>query len=139
MAVHKKNLKRRIHDASSLTKLVKSKTLSGLQAEQGSEFKTKFAKYPNKERTSTALGSLLLVSRGHVTKRARTVDRAYCLNNFRRNPFDQNTPKGFFFYRRVRVCNRKVIKYRNSPGDERIRSQSKLEPVSSQATLRMRP
>lgn len=86
VAVRRKPPKRRIHVASSI-KAVKSQTLGALQAERRSEFKTKFAKYPNKEHTSTALGSLPLARRSHVTKRFRSVDCAYYLNNFRRNPF----------------------------------------------------
>lgn len=47
-----------------------------LHGKRGSKFKTKFVKYPNKEHTSTALGSLPLARLGHVTDRFQRIDCA---------------------------------------------------------------
>lgn len=113
--------------------------LGGLHGKRGSEFKTKFVKYPNKEHTSTALGSLPLVRLGHVTELFPRIDCAITSIILAVILSDQNNPTNGFFYRGVPVCNRKVFKYRNSPGDDSTRSESKHVPMSSHKALRMRP
>lgn len=79
--------------------LTGSVKLGGLHGKRGSEFKTKFVKYPNKEHTSTALGSLPLARLGHVTELFQRIDCAITSTILAVILSDQNNPtNGVFFF-----------------------------------------